>query len=173
MRYSCSICGNYFDKDKEAACPICGNNDEGYLLKSIEIEDEESKDDFKVKIKSYLGRKCHSAAYIKLCSKKLEELGYFDLAKELNDVAIKKLEYEAILLELLGVKDDIRLNLNNVISRAVEDVHLAKEISALEYMNNNEGIYSLMQRMKSDEEKNIFILNHIAKKCLHEFKDAR
>lgn len=173
MKYSCSICGNYFEGEaKNLICPICGNHDENYLLKTIEISDEK-KDDVKEKIKYFLSRKCHSAAYIKLCSKKMEELGYFDLSKELDLVAQKKLEYEALLLEILGVKNDIRLNLNNVITRAVEDMYLAKEITALENKDDNEGIFSLLQKMKYDEEKNIFILNNIAKKCLYEFRDAR
>lgn len=174
MKYSCSICGTYFENDnhKNLICPICGNNDTNYLLKSIEIEDEK-KDDVKEKVKYFLSRKCHSAAYIKLCSKKLEELGYFDLSQELNIVAQRKLEYEAILLEILGVKDDIRLNLNNVVTRAIEDLYLAKEITELENKDDNEGIFSLLQQMKCDEEKNIFILNNIAKKCLYEFREAR
>lgn len=172
MKYSCSICGNYFeDKNKKLICPICGNTDENYLLKSIEIE-ENKKDNIKEKLRFFLSRKCHSAAYIKLCSKKLEDLGYFDLAKELDVVAQKKLEYEAVLLEMLGVKDDIRLNLNNVVSRAMEDLHLAKEITDLEKKEDNEGIFSLLEKMKYDEEKNVFILNSIAKKCLYEFRES-
>ncbi len=173
MKYSCSICGTYFEgENKNLICPICGNSDTNYLLKSIEIEDDK-KDDIKEKVKYFLSRKCHSAAYIKLCSKKLEDLGYFELAQELNIVAQKKLEYEAVLLEILGVKDDIRLNLNNVVTRAIEDLYLAKEITELENKDDNEGIFSLLKQMKYDEEKNIFILNNIAKKCLYEFREAR
>ena len=52
-------------------------------------------------------------------------------SKELDMVAQKKLEYEAILLELFGVKNDIRLNLNNVVTRAIEDVYLANKITEL------------------------------------------
>lgn len=173
MKYSCSICGTYFDTDDDnVKCSICGNDDQDYLLKAIEIENMNSKN-VKEKLKKYISRKCHSAAYIKLCSKKLEDLGYFELARELDIVALKKLEYEAFILEILGVKDDIRLNLNNVISRAIEDLNLAKEISDLEHQENNEGIYSLLNKMKADEEKNIFILSTIAKKCQNEFQTIR
>lgn len=173
MKYSCSICGAYFESNNDKIkCTICGNDDESYLLKSIEIEDSK-ENDIKEKLKIYLSRKCHSAAYIKLCSKKLEELGYFELSKELDIVAQKKLEYEALILEIIGVKDDIRLNLNNVISRAIEDLNLAKEISDLEHQENNEAIFSLLNKMKIDEEKNIFILNTIAKRCQNEFDTVR
>ncbi len=173
VKYNCAICGNYFEKTKsELICPICGNSDENYLLKAIEIE-EDKKDDIQERIKHFLSRKCHSAAYIKLCSKRMEELGQFDLAKELDIVAQKKLEYEAILLDMLGIKNDIRLNLNNVLTRAMEDVHIAEEIMKLEEKEDNESIIHLLKQMKADEEKNVFILNNIAKKCLTELKEIR
>lgn len=171
-KYNCTICGHFFElnDDNDTCCPICGTNDKEYLLEALEIEDK-SKDELREVLGTYLKRKCHSAAYIKLCSKKLEELGYYELSKELDMVAQKKLEYEAILLELFGVKNDIRLNLNNVVTRAIEDVYLANKITELEKKNHNDDIFNLLKNLKHEEEKNIFVLNCIAKKCLHEFQD--
>lgn len=163
MKYNCYICGSNFEEHDKLLCPICGNDDVNYLLKSIEIETDDN-DEGKEKIKKFLARKCHSSAYIKLCSRKLNDLGYYDLANELERIAIQKLDYEALLLEILGVKDDMRLNLNNVVTRAVEDVNLAKEISDLENMNNHEGIFETLSKMKIEEEKNIMVLSNIAKR---------
>lgn len=163
MKYSCYICGSNFDMNDKLTCPICGNNDNNYLLKTIEIEDNKD-DELKDRIKVFLSRKCHSSAYIKLCAIKLKDLGHFELANELERIAVQKLDYEALLLEILGVTEDVRMNLNNVVTRAVEDVNLAKEISRLEEVNDNEAICEILSNMKHEEEKNVVALSNIAKR---------
>ena len=50
------------------------------------------------------------------------------------------------------------------------DKYLSK-ITELEKKNHNDDIFNLLKDLKREEEKNIFVLNCIAKRCLHEFQD--
>ncbi|MBO5711555.1 MAG: hypothetical protein J6R47_01835, partial [Acholeplasmatales bacterium] len=162
-RYHCLECGHIFELKDELLCPICKNSKEELLLKTIEIEevvknsripnylntDKELRD----KLEHFTKRRNHSSAYLKVCSKKLIELGYFELALMLERIALSKLDVETKLISALGVTDDMRLNLNNLIAKAIEDVKLAKELEELAKIN--EQIEALKSEL--DETKDEYI----------------
>ena len=86
-------------------CPICHNKDKMKLLQNINIEVSNELITNKTSyininkivfdnVNYLLKTKCHSSAYLKLCALNLEELGEFELANKLNEVAYKKLEIE-------------------------------------------------------------------------------
>ena len=177
-KYLCLECGNNVDLKGIFICPICNNKDKTKLLQNIEIEvGKEMIMDNKTsynkvnkelleKLNHYVGTRCHSSAYLKVCACDLKDLGEFELARELEYVADKKLEIETRLLEMLGTSNDIRLNMSNFISKALEDCKLAKEIEELANGDNNEEIRKLLSLVLIEESNNLFILNLITKKIV-------
>jgi rubrerythrin len=176
-RYLCLECGNNVDLKGVYICPICNNKDKTKLLQNIDIEVSREFVDNKTsynkvnkevldKINHFVKTRCHSSAYLKVCACDLKELGEFELARELEDVAIKKLEVETKLLEMLGTSSDIRLNMSNLIAKALEDVKLAREIENYAKNNNNVEIAKLLSAILIDESTNLFILNVISNKIV-------
>ena len=175
-RYHCLECGHIFELKDELLCPICKNSKEELLLKTIEIEevvknsripnylntDKELRD----KLEHFTKRRNHSSAYLKVCSKKLIELGYFELALMLERIALSKLDVETKLISALGVTDDMRLNLNNLIAKAIEDVKLAKELEELAKIKHDEDIYRLLNSVAVEETINLVTLNTILDQLL-------
>ena len=106
-----------------------------------------NSEDIKYEIKKYLDNKTHSSAYIKVCSMELKRLGYMELSMALEKIAESKMHFEAVLMEAFGIKDDIRLNLNNVLIRAEEDVVFARKIELLAKDHNEHEVYTLMHEL--------------------------
>jgi hypothetical protein len=178
-KYLCLECGNNVDLKGIFICPICNNKDKMKLLQNIEIEvgkefiDKDNKTSYNQinkevleKINHYVKTRCHSSAYLKVCACNLKDLGEFELARELEYVADKKLEIETRLLEILGTTDDIRLNMSNLITKALEDCKLAKEIEELASNNGNKEIAKLLSVVLVEECNNLFILNLISDKII-------
>lgn len=176
-KYLCLECGNNVDLNENGICPICSNSNRNTLLLNIEIEVSkefcENKNllnkldsDLNDKLNHYLKTRCHSSAYLKLCAMNLKELGEFELSNELEFVAIKKLEVETKLLELLGTSSNIRLNMSNLIAKALEDVKLAQELEKLASKDDNDIIVKELSKVLIDESNNLFILNLISNKIV-------
>jgi rubrerythrin len=179
-KYLCLECGNNVDLKGLFICPICNNKDKTKLLQNIEIEVSEEfiktdnnktsfnrlSEGLNEKLNHYVKTRCHSSAYLKLCAIKLKDIGEFELARELDYVANKKLEVETKLLEMLGTSSDIRLNMSNLIAKALEDVKLAREIENYAKNNNNVEIAKLLSAILIDESTNLFILNVISNKIV-------
>lgn len=178
-KHLCLECGNNVDLKGVYICPICNNKDKTKLLQNIEIEVSEEliksnnktsynrlSEGLNEKINHYVKTRCHSSAYLKLCAIKLKDIGEFELARELDYVANKKLEVETKLLEMLGTSSDIRLNMSNLIAKALEDVKLAREIENYAKVNNNVEIAKLLSAILIDESTNLFILNVISNKII-------
>ena len=178
-RYLCLECGNNVELKNGYVCPICNNKDKTKLLQNIEIEVSENflRTENKTiynkinemvldKLNHYIKTRCHSSAYLKLCAYNLKDIGEFELAIELEKVAIKKLEIESRLLELLGTTNDIRLNMSNLISKALEDCKLASEIEELARNNNNKEIAKLLNVILIEESNNLYVLNLISNKII-------
>lgn len=115
----------------------------------------------KDEVKNYLDRKTHSAAYIRLCGMEAKRLGKMELSMALNELATAKMENEAILMEAFGVKEDLRLNLNNVILRATEDVAFANKIADLAKKKKEEDAYALLYQLAKNESDNLEALKGI------------
>jgi len=169
----CLECGHSFNFDKSKECPICKNSNEKLLLKPIEVKDIDNKlglgdEKIKMSIKKLLVDKTHSVAYIKLCAKMLEENGYMSLARSLEEIARRKSTIEMMLLDIYGIKDDLRLNLNNVLMRAEEDVKHSYLISQMAKDNNEEELYNLMKDLVKEEALNLTLLNGVLKDYLKE-----
>lgn len=176
-RYLCLECGNNVDLKGVYICPICNNKDKTKLLQNIDIEVSREFVDNKTsynkvnkevldKINHFVKTRCHSSAYLKVCACDLKELGEFELARELEDVAIKKLEVETKLLEMLGTSNDVRLNMSNLIAKTLEDCKLAKEIEELAKISNNDEIAKLLTIVLIEESNNLFLLNLISNKIV-------
>ncbi|MDE5715016.1 MAG: hypothetical protein K2I42_02680 [Anaeroplasmataceae bacterium] len=112
-------------------------------------------EDLKYEIKSYLDNKTHSSAYLKVCSNELKRLGHMDLSLVMESIAHAKLNFEAMLMEAFGMKEDIRLNLNNVLVRAEEDVKLARKIADLAMEKKEWEVYNLMYELAKTEAENL------------------
>ncbi|MDE5545884.1 MAG: hypothetical protein K2I88_00310, partial [Anaeroplasmataceae bacterium] len=109
-------------------------------------------------IKKYLDNKTHSSAYIKVCAMELKRLGHMELSVALDKIAESKMCFEAVLMEAFGMKDDIRLNLNNVLMRAEEDIVFARKIELLAKDNNEHEVYTLMHELAKTEAENLAAL---------------
>ncbi len=123
-------------------------------------------EDLKYEIKSYLDNKTHSSAYIKVCAMELKRLGHMELSLALESIAYSKLNFEAMLMEAFGMKEDIRLNLNNVLVRAEEDVELAKKIADLAMEKKEWEVYNLMHELAKTEAENLSALMGILNRML-------
>jgi hypothetical protein len=177
-RYLCLECGNNVDLKGLGICPICNNRNKNTLLQNIDIEtSKEFSIDNKASLykcdrnvnellNNYIKKRCHSSAYLKLCACNLKELGEFELSNELEYVAQKKLEIETKVLELLGTSMNVRLNMSNLISKALEDVKIAQEIEKLAKTSNNDEIVREISKIIIDESNNLFILNLISSKIV-------
>lgn len=128
-------------------------------------------EELKYEIKDYLDNKTHSCAYLKVCASELRRLGHAPLALALEDIAYKKMNYEATLMEAFGMKEDVRLNLNNVLIRAEEDVKFAKKIEELALNKKEYEVYSLMHELVKSEASNLTCIMMILDKVLKETKD--
>lgn len=115
----------------------------------------------KDEVKAYLDQKTHSAAYIRLCGMEAKRLGKMELSMALNELAASKMENEAILMEAFGIKEDIRLNLNNVIIRATEDVAFAKKIADLAQKKHESEAYAMLHQLAIKESENLEALKGI------------
>ena len=73
-----------------------------------------------------------------------------------------------MLLDIYGIKDDLRLNLNNVLMRAEEDVKHSYLISQMAKDNNEEELYNLMKDLVKEESLNLTLLNGVLKDYLKE-----
>ena len=80
------------------------------------------------------------------------------------------MNYEAALMEAFGMKDDVRLNLNNVLIRAEEDVKFAKKIEKLALEKEELEVYSLMHELVKSEATNLTCIMSILNKYLKESK---
>lgn len=118
----------------------------------------------KDEVKAYLDRKTHSAAYIRLCGMEAKRLGKMELAVALNELAVSKTENEAMLMEAFGVKEDLRLNLSNVIIRATEDVAFASKIADLAKKKNECEAYAMLYQLAIKESENLEALKGILSK---------
>lgn len=117
----------------------------------------------KEQVKKYLDNKTHSTAYIKLCAIEAKRMGKMELAMALEEIAKSKMENEAVLLEAFGMKEDIKLHLDNIIIRATEDVKLADEISKLARDHLEEETYTLLYQLAKKESENLEALKGITK----------
>ncbi len=158
----CLECGHEFDAEVSSECPICKNHNQETLLKTIDTNSYKMHDlgvckseDLKKEVKNFLNNKTHSSAYIKLCSRQLERMGYMHLSLVLDRIAIRKMEAETTLMEAFGVKEDVRLNLNNVLIRAQEDIEFADKIAKLSKNRQEEEIHDLMHEMAKTEAENL------------------
>lgn len=129
-----------------------------------------TNEELKNQIKAYLDNKTHSCAYLKVCASELKRLGFLSLGLAMEDIAYKKMNYEAALMEAFGMKDDLRLNLNNVLIRAEEDVKFAKEIEKLAKEKEELEVYSLMHELAKSEATNLTCIMSILDKYLKESK---
>ena len=117
-----------------------------------------NNEELKYEIKKYLDNKTHSSAYIKVCAMELKRLGHMELSVALDKIAESKMCFEAVLMEAFGMKDDIRLNLNNVLMRAEEDIVFARKIELLAKDNNEHEVYTLMHELAKTEAENLAAL---------------
>ena len=81
-------------------------------------------------------------------------------------LSYSKLNFEAMLMEAFGMKEDIRLNLNNVLVRAEEDVELAKKIADLAMEKKEWEVYNLMHELAKTEAENLSALMGILNRML-------
>lgn len=125
-----------------------------------------SSEKVKYEIKAYLDNKTHSSAYIKVCAMELKRLGHFELSLALEEIAKQKMCFEAILMEAFGMKEDIRLNLNNVLIRAEEDVALARKIELLAKDEQDHEVYTLMHEVAKTEAENLAALMGIVNRTI-------
>ncbi|MDE6660320.1 MAG: hypothetical protein K2J93_00665 [Anaeroplasmataceae bacterium] len=123
-----------------------------------------NNEEIKYEIKKYLDNKTHSSAYIKVCAMELKRLGHMELSIALDKIAESKMQFEAVLMEAFGMKDDIRLNLNNVLMRAEEDVVFARKLELLAKDNNEHEVYTLMHELAKTEAENLAALMGIVGK---------
>ena len=176
-RMICLECGYNFDFTKSKECPICKNDDEKYLLKSIELEEYPinklgicDDEELRKAVKSLLEEKTHSSAYIKVCGRELERTGYMYLGLALEEIALRKQNIETDLLECYGIKNDIRLNLNNILKRAEADVIHANKIAELAKDKKNDEVYNLLHELAKHEASNLAALNGVLLKYIKETK---
>lgn len=127
-----------------------------------------NSEDIKYEIKKYLDNKTHSSAYIKVCSMELKRLGYMELSMALEKIAESKMHFEAVLMEAFGIKEDIRLNLNNVLIRAEEDVVFARKIELLAKDHNEHEVYTLMHELAKTEAENLAALMGITSQIMED-----
>jgi rubrerythrin len=175
-RYHCLECGHIFELKDKLMCPICKNSKEELLLKTIEIKEvvesaglpnyKNTDKELRDKLEHFTKRRNHSSAYLKVCAYKLIELGYFDLALILERIAVSKLDVETKLIDALGVTDNMRLNLNNLITKAIEDVKLAKELEELAKIKHDDEIYKLLNSVAIEEACNLVTLNTVLDKLI-------
>ena len=132
-----------------------------------------NNEEIKYEIKKYLDNKTHSSAYIKVCAMELKRLGHMELSLALDKIAESKMQFEAVLMEAFGMKDDIRLNLNNVLMRAEEDVVFARKIELLAKDNNEHEVYTLMHELAKTEAENLAALMGIVGKVAEEDNRTR
>ena len=132
-----------------------------------------NNEEIKYEIKKYLDNKTHSSAYIKVCAMELKRLGHMELSIALDKIAESKMQFEAVLMEAFGMKDDIRLNLNNVLMRAEEDVVFARKIELLAKDNNEHEVYTLMHELAKTEAENLAALMGIVGKVAEDDNRTR
>lgn len=170
----CLSCGYSFDFSENKECPICKNSSDKLMIKPIEIEDFNNglgicdNEELKMNVKKLLVDKTHSVAYIKLCAKQLEENGHMSLASVLEEIARRKASVEMELLNIYGLRDDIRLNLNNILMRAEEDVKHSYIISKMAKEKNNEELFNVMNDLVKKEAINLASLNGVLREYLKE-----
>lgn len=171
----CLECGHIFNSEENKFCPICKNTEDKTLLKSLDFKDYKmhglgicKDEEIKYEVKNFLDSKTHSAAYIKLCAKELERMGYMHLSVALEKIAHRKVAYESMLMEVFGVKDDIRLNLNNVLMKAEEDVKFASKIAKLAKQKDDDAVHDLMHEMARSEAENLTAIMGILDRFLIE-----
>lgn len=71
-------------------------------------------------------------------------------------------------MEAFGIKDDIRLNLNNVLIRAEEDVVFARKIELLAKDHNEHEVYTLMHELAKTEAENLAALMGITSQIMED-----
>lgn len=174
----CLECGHTFDAEEHHGCPICKNKEDGTLLKSFDFKNYKmhelgicKDEEIKQEVKNFLDNKNHSAAYIKLCAKELERMGYMHLSLGLEEIAQRKVAYESVLMEAFGMKDDVRLNLNNVLIKAEEDVAFASKIATLAKQKNDDAVHDLMHEMAKSEAENLAAMMGILDRYLIESRE--
>lgn len=130
-----------------------------------------NNEELKYEIKKYLDNKTHSSAYIKVCAMELKRLGRMELSVALEIIAESKMHFEAVLMEAFGMKDDIRLNLNNVLMRAEEDVVFARKIELLAKDTDEHEVYTLMHELAKTEAENLAALMGIVNKVIEDAQE--
>lgn len=173
----CLECGFSFNADENKECPICKTNDDKMLLKSIDFNKFQmhklgicNDEEIRMEVKKLLDSKNHSVAYIKVCAMDLERKGFMHLALALEEIAKRKAYMEALLLEAFGMKDDFRMNMNNILIRAEQDVIHSAEIAKMAKIKNDDAIHDLMHEMAKDEASNLASLNGVLRRYLIENK---
>ena len=164
MRYECLECGKEFEDEenkKDIICPICKNDDAKTILKKIPLVDEK---DLLKHIKRYQSRICNSSAYLRLLALQLKEEGYYDLAKEVEQISYNRLKMDAMLLDYIGIKKDTRLDFNNIINKLYEDHALSKLIEKSLREKNKDEISNIVYNLVNEEDNSIEALSEIAKK---------
>ena len=86
------------------------------------------------------------------------------LALSLEEIARRKASVESKLLEIYGLRDDLRLNLNNILMRAEEDVKHSYLIAGMAKDNND--LYNVMYDLAKEEAINLASLNGVLKEFL-------
>ena len=174
----CLECGFSFDASKNKECPICNTSDEKMLLKSIDFNKYQmhklsicNDEEIRREVKKLLDSKNHSVAYIKVCAKDLERKGYMHLALALEEIARRKACIEALLLEAFGMKDDFRMNMNNILIRAEQDVIHSADIARMAKEKKDDAIHDLMHEMAKNEASNLASLNGVLKRYILESKE--
>ena len=127
-----------------------------------------NSDELKYEIKKYLDNKTHSSAYIKVCSMEMKRLGFMQLSLALDKIAESKMYFEAVLMEAFGMKEDIRLNLNNVLIRAEEDVVFARKIELMAKEKDEHEVYTLMHELAKTEAENLAALMGIVNQVIED-----
>ncbi len=125
-------------------------------------------EDLKYEIKKYLDNKTHSSAYIKVCAMELKRMGQMEMSLALEKIAESKMHFEAVLMEAFGMKEDVRLNLNNVLIRAEEDVVFARKIEMLAKENKEHEVYTLMHELAKTEAENLAALMGIVNRVIED-----
>ena len=71
-------------------------------------------------------------------------------------------------MEAFGMKEDVRLNLNNVLIRAEEDVVFARKIEMLAKENKEHEVYTLMHELAKTEAENLAALMGIVNRVIED-----
>ncbi|MBQ3252976.1 MAG: hypothetical protein IJA65_00330 [Acholeplasmatales bacterium] len=118
------------------------------------------------KIKEYMSSKNHSVGFLRLLSAELYEDNK-ELSDEFLKLALKKREYEELLLKVIEEIDRNDILLKNIISKAYYDYD---EYNNLTFSSEKEEIAYLLEMIKNEEEelhnKNTIIKSYLNDKAM-------